>query len=120
MSASFYQIVHILGVLLVFFALGGATFHALSGSRDKVAAHKLAGITHGVALVLVLISGFGLLAKLNYGFDLWVWLKLTIWLVIGGAVALVRRMPQYAKLFWFALPLLGVVAYYLANFKPGV
>ncbi len=118
MSPSLYKILHILGVLLVFAALGGATLRALAGTREEAPGRKLALVTHGVALLLILVSGFGMLAKLGYGFPLWVWLKLAIWLVLGAAIALIRRMPQHATLFWFALPLLGAAAAYLAIYKP--
>ena len=74
--------------------------------------------THGVALFVILVSGFGMLAKLGYGFPLWVWLKLVVWLLIGAAIALVRRLPEQATIFWFAIPLLGTVAAFLAIYKP--
>ena len=118
MSPSLYKILHLLGVLLVFVSLGGLTLRALGGSGGKGPGDRLAGITHGVALLLILITGFGMIAKLGYGFPLWVWAKVMIWLVIGASIALIRRMPQHATVFWFALPLLGTLAAYLAIYKP--
>ncbi len=114
MSASLYKVLHILGVLMAFGALGAMIFQAMSGAREK---SKLAGLTHGIALVLILVSGFGMLARLSYGFPLWVILKIVIWLLIGGSIALIRRMPQHATIFWWAMPLLGAFAAYLAIFK---
>ncbi len=120
MSALTYKILHLLGVLLAFTALGGATLRALAGTGEDAAGRKLAGITHGVALLLILISGFGMLAKLGYDFPfpLWVWLKIVIWLLIGASVAVIRRLPAQATTFWFALPVLGAAAAYLAIYKP--
>ncbi len=120
MSAPFYKVLHILGILLTFAALGGATLRALAGTGDGAPGRKLAGITHGVALLLILISGFGMLAKLGYGFPLplWVWAKIVIWLLIAASIALIRRMPAQATFFWFGLPLLGAAAGYLALFQP--
>ena len=118
MSPQLYNVLHILGVLLAFTALGGAALAALAGRGDDAPGRKLASVTHGVALLLILVSGFGMLAKLKLGFDLWVWLKLTIWLIIGASVAGIRRLPAQAALFWFALPLLGAAAAYLAIYKP--
>ncbi len=118
MSALLYKVLHILGVLLAFAALGGATLRALAGARDDAPGRRLAMATHGVALLLILISGFGMLAKLGYGFPVWVWLKIVIWLLIGAAIALIRRLPAHATLFWFALPVLGAAAAYLAIYKP--
>ncbi len=118
MSALFYKVLHLLGVLLAFTALGGATLRAVAGTRDDAPGRKLALATHGIALLLILISGFGMLAKLSYGFPLWVWLKIVVWLLIGAAIAVVRRMPQHAVALWYALPLLGATAAYLAIYKP--
>ncbi len=56
--------------------------------------------------------------KLGFPFPLWVWLKLVIWLLIGASIALIRRMPAQARVFWFAFPALGAVAAYLAIYKP--
>ena len=118
MDPLLYKVLHIFGVLLAFTALGGTILQALAGTREKGPGSKLAGITHGVALLLILVTGFGLIATMGYGFPLWVWMKLVIWLLIGGAIALIPRLPQHATIFWFALPLLGAVAAYLAIYKP--
>lgn len=118
MNPSLYKVLHILGVLLAFAALGGAMLRALAGTPADAPGRKLASITHGVALLLILVSGFGMLAKLGYGFPLWVWLKIVIWLVVGAALALVRRLPAQAGWFWLALPLLGTAAAWLAVYKP--
>ncbi len=118
MSPSLYKVLHIFGVLLSFAAIGGLILQAMVGSAEKNRARKLAGMTHGIALILILITGFGMLAKLGLGFPLWVWVKLVIWLLIGGSIALIRRLPQHATLFWFALPILGAFAAYLAIFRP--
>jgi hypothetical protein len=47
------------------------------------------------------------------------WLKLILWLVLGGIVVLIRRAPQLAPTLWVVLPLLGAAAAYLALYKPG-
>ncbi len=117
MSLLTYKVLHILGISLILVALGGAALRALGGGIDG-SARKLAGITHGVGLLIVLVSGFGLLARLDLGFPLWVWLKLTIWIVAGVLLVLIRRMPQHATIFWFAIPILTGFAAYLALYKP--
>ncbi len=118
MSPLTYKVLHIFAVLLTFTALGGAISQSLAGTGKGSPGHKLAGLTHGIALLVILISGFGLIAKLGYGFPLWIWIKIVIWLLIGGAIALVRRLPQHATIFWLAIPLLGGFAAYLALYKP--
>ncbi len=118
MSALFYKVLHVLGVLFAIAALGGATLRAAAGTGDDAPGRKLALGTHGVALLVILVSGFGMLAKLGYGFPAWVWLKIVIWLLIGAAIALVRRLPRHAAAFWLAIPLLGGAAACLAIYKP--
>lgn len=120
MSILFYKVLHIFGILLAFVALGGLTLRALRGESDeRDNARKLIGATHGVALLVILISGFGLLAKLGVGFPVWVWLKISIWILVGALLVLIRRTPQYATVYWFGLPVLGAVAAYIALYKPG-
>lgn len=113
-----YKALHVLGLFLVFTGLGGLMIQALTGTGDNRAARRLVGIAHGVGLVIVLVSGFGALAKLQVGFPLWVWLKLVIWLVIGAVIAVIRRQPKLVGVLWWILPLLGAFAGYLAIFKP--
>ncbi len=118
MDATFYKIFHILGFFLIFSALGGTTIASLLGSSDDKRARRLTGISHGVGLLLLLISGFGMLARLGLGFDGWVFGKMGIWLLLGTSGFLIRMRPGWASLFWIVLPLLGMVAGYLALYKP--
>jgi hypothetical protein len=115
LSLAAYKVVHILGVLLVFVAFGAALGE---GSR-----RKLASLTHGIGLLIVLIAGFGAMARLGISgpgsWPLWIWLKLVIWLVLGAAMIVAKRSPAAARALWWALPLLGAAAAYLALFKPG-
>ena len=117
-----YKLVHLLGVIALFLALGGLTFHAASGGTRSEGARKLVAITHGLALFLVLLGGFGLLARLGdmhgTGWPGWVWTKLVIWLVLGAALAIPYRKPELAKPLWIFLPLLGGLAAYMAIYKP--
>jgi hypothetical protein len=115
MSVAAYKVVHIFGVLLVFVALGATL---AEGSR-----RRLASMTHGIGLLIVLIAGFGALARLGIhspgNWPLWIWLKLVIWLVLGAAMIFAKRSPAAARALWWLLPLLGAAAAYLALFKPG-
>lgn len=119
-SYSAYKVLHLFGVVCMFTALGGTLLHVVNGgSRDNNSARALVGSLHGIGLVVLLVSGFGALARLGLGgFPGWVWAKLVIWLVFGGMAALVHRRPHLAgSLLWF-LPILGGVAAYLAIYKP--
>lgn len=119
MTYQWYKILHIIGFLMVFMALGGMTLRAADRGTASATGRKLGAIGHGLGLVIVLVSGFGMLAKLSLGFDPWVIGKVVIWLILGGILVLIRRLPQYASLFYLALPVLGGVAAWLALFKIG-
>lgn len=113
---------HVLGAFWLFAALGSIALRQLdtgeAGSVKKDLAHKLSGMTHGLALVLILITGFWVLGIMKYEFGLWVWLKLAIWLLLGAALAFVRRTPKLATLWWWLLPVFGAVAAWLCFVKP--
>lgn len=119
MSYTAYKVVHILGVLMIFIALGGTVVHAANRhSKEENAVRKMVGIMNGLGLVIVLVAGFGLIASLGLGFPGWVIAKLVLWLLFGGVAAIPYRKPEWnAAVFW-ALPLLGGLAAYLAIYKP--
>jgi len=121
MELSAYRVIHILSVLLLFTALGGLLLASRAGVTTGVS-RKTAGITHGLALILILFTGFGGLAKIGLSnpaaWPAWVWLKALIWLVMGGIIVLIRRAPRSTTLLWWLLPILGALAAYLAIYKP--
>jgi hypothetical protein len=111
------------GIFLVLLALGGALLYAIySGAPRANPGRRWIAITHGVGLLIVIVSGFGLLARLGIshsaGWPMWVWIKLGIWLVLGGITALVAKSPRYASFLWFFIPVLAALAAYLAINKP--
>ena len=120
MPADFYEVLHILGIAWLFAALGGAVMHALNGG-DKASnkARKLMAASHGIALVIILVAGFGLLGKKGLAWGLWVYAKLVLWLLMGASLTLIQKKPALARAFWFALPLLAAAGAYLAVYKPG-
>jgi uncharacterized membrane protein SirB2 len=121
MSLQFYNVLHILGITLLFISLGGLALHSVNGGTRTTNQWRLiVAITHGVALALLLVSGFGMLAKLGFtgGIPAWAIVKILVWLVFGGAIAFVGRSVKLAKVFFFLLPLLGALSGYLAIYKP--
>jgi len=114
-----YKVLHLIGVLFLFTSLGGMAILSRSGSTNP-AARKLAMATHGIALAVILVAGFGLLARLGFmtAMPVWAWCKIGIWLLLALAVLPLRRLPRLAGALWVALPLLGGVAAWLAVAKP--
>lgn len=120
LSLQVYKIVHIFGVMLLFTALGGLAMHAINGG-DKAsnAGRKLVAISQGVALLLIVVGGFGMLARLQLGgIPGWLWAKIGIWVVLGGLVAVPYRKPELARPLWIAAPLVGALAAGIAIYKP--
>jgi hypothetical protein len=121
-SYGIYRLIHIVGILFLFLALGGLALHAANGgTKESNRARRLVTITHGVALFIILLGGFGMLARLGIGhtgFPAWVWAKFGIWVVLGAIVVLPYRFPTLARPLWLIVPFLGAVAAYLALFKP--
>jgi len=123
MTLAAYKLLHVLGMLFLFAALGGSVLvHRVRLEEAALArARKLVGITHGVALLLVAFAGFGALARLgltDVALPLWVWGKIVLWVLLGAAPFALRKWPGLAGLFWWLLPLLGAAAAYLAFYKP--
>ncbi|MDP0500146.1 MAG: hypothetical protein Q7P63_08590 [Verrucomicrobiota bacterium JB022] len=105
-----YHILHLSGILLLFISYGGLLGRAMAGS-DKPGLKKFAAITSGISLILILVGGFGLMARMGYSISQpWIWVKITVWLCLGGMVALINRQPKLAGLWWWLTWLLGATA----------
>jgi hypothetical protein len=122
-SLAFYKVLHVLAVFLVIAALGGVAAHAASGqSKQASPLYRLSMALHGVGLLLALVGGFGMLAKLGVdGGALipgWAWAKMVVWLLFAAAIAVPYRAPQAARHLLWGLPVLGGIATYLAIYKP--
>ncbi len=120
-SYSIYKIVHLTGVMMIFLSLGGVIMHAINGGGREHLWRKPVAITHGVGLLVSLVGGFGLLARLGVvhgGLPGWVWAKLGIWLIFAILSGVVIRKKSWAKPVWIVALILGGVAAYLAGSKP--
>ncbi len=120
-SYAAYKVMHLSGVLMVFLSLGGAATHAANGGAKAHAWRRSLLATHGLGLVLSLVGGFGLLARLGIvhgGLPGWAYAKLGIWVILAAAIGLLVRMPRWSKATWPVMILLGALAAYLAGSKP--
>lgn len=120
MPYQFYNLLHILGIILVFMAFGGWALHGINGgTRESNKGRALLAATHGVGLLMILVAGFGMLARVHpfaLGLPGWLHPKLLVWVLFGAAPMLLIRKPQWAKAMWILLPLLaGVSAYFGIN-----
>ena len=123
MSHQFYNVVHIVGIILIMSALGGAAVRAMTvGTEDPPSPRRMLALLHGIGAFLVLLGGFGMLARLGFlhgaSFPGWLWVKLLIWGLLAVALFIPRRRPKLARPLLLALPLLGGLAAYMAIYKP--
>lgn len=120
MSYEFYKIIHLTGIALVLTGLAGLLTVKMSGGTLEGKTKSLVFGAHGLGLLIVLVSGFGLLARLNMMQALpgWVFGKLAIWLILGGFAAFLKRKGQIGAPLYFLLLAIFIVAAYLAVAKP--
>lgn len=123
MSHQFYNVVHIVGIILIMSALGGAAVRAMIvGAEELPSTRRMLAVLHGIGAFLVLLGGFGMLARLGFlrgaSFPGWLWVKLLIWGTLAVALLLPRRRPGLARPLLLALPILGGLAAYMAIYKP--
>jgi hypothetical protein len=113
-----FKVVHLFGVMLLFASVGGLAGMTAAGRSAEA---RLPRMLHGIALLLVFFAGFGLLSTLGMSapgsWGAWVWIKLLVWLLLGGSLALARR-ERHARWVLVALPILGAVAAWAALVKP--
>lgn len=103
MDAITYKIIHLTGVAAVAIGLGGAFASGKS---------KLSSAILGVGLLVMLVSGFGMLAKNHMGYPHFAIVKTILWVVIGMLPFLFRKfkLPPLVGIL-IAIALIGVMAW---------
>jgi FtsH-binding integral membrane protein len=115
-----YKNLHLIGVFMILVALGGLILQQITAVTREQVWRKPVAITHGIGMVLVLVAGFGMLARAGifWPWPGWVIGKIIIWLVLGVLVAVIGRSPALAKPLWWITIALAAIAAYLALNKP--
>ena len=119
----FYEIVHVIGIAMLFLAIGGVSVHvANGGTKATSATRRLVSTIHGLGAFLILVGGFGMLARIGMqhgaGFPGWLWAKIIIWVILSAVALLPYRWPALARPSLLLLPFLAGVAVYMALYKP--
>lgn len=123
MSYQTYKVLHVLGIILTFMALSGIYLYVMGGKSHKENPHrKLLAALHGMGLFIILLGGFGMMARLNFDHGApwpnWIRAKFALWFLLGGLLMVPIRLPALTKPIYFALPLIGTAVAYIAVFKP--
>lgn len=114
-----YKIVHLAAVAALLGALGGAAVHAANAlPREANVLRRTVGAFHGASLLVILVAGFGMLARLDAGLPGWAIAKLVVWFAMGALSALPYRSPRLARVTLWSLPVLVGLAAWLTIAKP--
>jgi hypothetical protein len=119
MSYEFYRLIHFSGLFLLFSGIGAAVTSTFAATENTGIARKRSAILHGIGLLLALIGGFGMLARLQilWPWPEWVIGKIVIWLTIGGLMVPLKRLPKFRPLILGVAVVLGLIAARLAAQK---
>ncbi len=112
MSPTVYHIIHLVSLFVLF----GYTFYAFAAPAET--RKKVLMIT-GIASLLVLVSGFGLVSKLYQNhFTGWMIVKLVCWLGLSALTGLGYRRRGAAGVFAVVAVVLALVAVMMVYAQP--
>jgi hypothetical protein len=110
MDPLIYKIIHLIGISILGIGVGGM----MAGGANR----RTFAICQGIGLLVMLVSGFGLLAKLKLGYPSFAVVKTVLWLVIGMLPLIFRKLKlPVGVAILVSLALVGVMAW-LGVVKP--
>ena len=104
MSPTTYYIVHVISAFL----LTALTFGAFAAPTPETRKRTLAFT--GILSLVMLVGGFGLMAKFHYEWAPWVFIKVGCWLLLSGMAGMAYRKPEKTGLLSFVAGILVAVA----------
>ncbi len=105
MSPTFYHIIHVFSLIV----LTGGAFYAFAGPPET---RKKVMIFTGIASLLMLISGVGLMHKLGIAWVGWPLVKIVSWLGLSALAGIGYRKRDKAPVFITIILLLVMAALY--------
>src|SRR5665213_1069671 len=120
MPVEFYKVLHICGIIMLFSGLAALWGVYSTSAPARQQTRTVLAIIHCFGMLLILVSGFGMAAKLGFmaALPLWIYLKLAIWLLLGASMVLAKRKAHWGPGLICLWILLGTAAAYLAIYKP--
>lgn len=119
-SYEVYKVIHLTGIALILLGLGVVIGGFAVSKALPPRLRMTAFMTHGLGMLIALIGGFGMAARLGlvHGLPAWIYAKLVIWLLLGVGVALARRKAQWSLPLVIIFALLVGAAASFAIWKP--
>jgi len=107
-----YRLLHFAGIFTLLYSFG-----SLFIGKNY---NKGAAMAHGVALIVILVSGFGMQATMGLPFQNWLIIKLVIWIIFGGFIVLAKKSIISGFVAWILIIALALSAAYLARTHPKI
>jgi hypothetical protein len=107
-----YLVIHLSSIIVLL----GYTFYAFAAPAET---RKRVLMITGVASLLILVTGFGMLRRLHLGYPAWSIVKLACWLglsMIGGIAYRKRAQADAYMIIAFSLAIIAVVMVYVRPF----
>ena len=107
-----YRLLHFAGIFTMIFSFG-----SLFIGKNY---NKGAAMAHGVGLIMILVSGFGMQATMHLRFPTWLIIKLIIWVLFGGFIILAKKSIISGFVAWILIITLALASAYLARTHPDI
>ena len=112
MDPLIYKIIHLIGISILALGVGGM----MAGGEKR----RTFAMLQGIGLLVMLISGFGLLAKLKLGYPHFAIVKTVLWLLIGMLPVIFRKLKTPLPVaIVISIVLVGIMAW-LGVVKPAL
>ncbi len=112
-----YRVLHIVGLAMLVMGTGATLFAAKDAKKQR-----LPMVLHGGGLLVLLVAGFGLMAKTGrsapHDWSPWLIIKMVVWVAAALLPTLVRHGTVPRPLGWIVALLLVASAAYLGIVKP--
>lgn len=120
MSYEFYKVIHLVSIVFLFSGLMVLLSAKMISNTIPKNIRMLGFISHGIGILLILVSGFGLLARLQImsPFPIWAYAKIAIWLLLALAASVLKRRNQVGMPAFVSLITIFIIAAVLAIYKP--